>query len=366
MQARFYDGVTSAAHGTQVSTDREALSFGHAGHTHRWALARLEVEKLGDRVRLAAGDGGMARLVVATDDWRVFAGDLQLPKAWRRPGELRLIGGLIATAAVVGLVVFVGIPMASGPLARATPLAYERKLGASFEQQLAVAFKPCQGVAGQDALWEFGYRLRQPSDGDRMPFRVQAVEAPMANAFALPGGAIMVTDDLIAMTRTPDELAAVIAHEAAHVERRHVMQAVWRSLGFGLILDAVVGGGSGAGQQAVLLAGSVSDLRYSRDAEREADARGQELLHAQGLSSQGMAPFFTRLAVKGEKKEVSAVREFVSTHPDSARRAGASRRRAQPGLRAFTPAQWDAIKSVCRGQDRPFRIPGLRRKSPAP
>jgi beta-barrel assembly-enhancing protease len=77
---------------------------------------------------------------------------------------------------------------------------------------------------------------------------------------------VLVTGDLIELAKTPDELSAVIAHEVAHVERRHVMQGVWRSLGLGLVLDAVVGGGTGADQQAVLLMGSVTDLRFSRRA----------------------------------------------------------------------------------------------------
>jgi Zn-dependent protease with chaperone function len=74
----------------------------------------------------------------------------------------------------------------------------------------------------------------------------------------------MVTDRLIALAASPDELSAVIAHEAAHVEKRHVMQSVWRSFGFGVLLDAVVGGGTGAGQQAVLLIGSSTNLARPR------------------------------------------------------------------------------------------------------
>jgi len=178
--------------------------------------------------------------------------------------------------------------------------------------------------------------------------RGRAVHAPMVNAFALPGGAIMVTDELIDLTRTPDELSAVIAHEAAHVEKRHVMQGVWRSFGFGVLLDAAVGGGTGAGQQLILLMGSASNLRYSRAAEAEADLGGQDLLAAQGLSSQGMAPFFKRLAVKSEGKDAELVKELISDHPDTLRRAVASAARARPGAAAFTPQEWTAVKAACR------------------
>ncbi len=124
------------------------------------------------------------------------------------------------------------------------------------------------------------------------------------------------------------------------------MQAVWRSLGIGLLLDAVVGGGSGAGQQAVLLAGQATDLRYGRDAESEADSRGQQLLHALGLSSTGMAPFFARLD-RREAGEVGDAAEFMSTHPDSRRRAAAARSREKAGVPAFDEAEWAAVKAAC-------------------
>jgi predicted Zn-dependent protease len=169
----------------------------------------------------------------------------------------------------------------------------------------------------------------------------------MVNAFALPGGAVMVTDQLIDLTRSPDELSAVIAHETAHVRQRHVMQGVWRSFGFGILLDAVVGGGSGAGQQLVLLAGSATNLRYGRAAEAEADRVGQDLLVQQGLSSQGMASFFQRLAATSEGRDASAVKELISDHPDTLRRAEASRARERPGASAFTPQDWRAIKAAC-------------------
>jgi beta-barrel assembly-enhancing protease len=338
VRARYHDGRTARAHEVEVSVAPDGVRFGFEGETHHWPLAAIEVERLGERVRLGR-PRDPARLTLDAAQWR-------------------LVGVLAGAAAVVALVVFVGIPLASKPLAEATPVSFERDMGDNFERQLMVAFPRCTGRDGQDALYVFGDSLE---DGASTPFnlRVQAVEAPMANAFALPGGAILVTDDLIEMADTPDELAAVIAHEAAHVEQRHVMQAVWRSLGLGLILDAVVGGGAGAGQQAVLLMGSFADLRYSREAEQEADARGQAILAKLGLSSQGMAPFFRKIAAKGEGREAAMVKELVSSHPDSERRARLSEARARPGRVAFSPEDWSAIKQVCEEDPRRRFVPKI-------
>jgi hypothetical protein len=352
MRARFYDGLTAQAHDIEVAGEDDALSFTLEGQPHRWPLSEVEAEALGDRVRLGRR-GAPARLVIAKSDWAALQPEGSAHRRRIRRAELWLVGGLTAAAIVVAGVVFVGIPVASGPLARATPPEYERQMGESFALQLRAAFKPCPGKDGQAALDGLARRLKDVSTSP-FDFQVQAVRAPMVNAFALPGGTILVTDDLIDLAETPDELAAVLAHEAAHVEKRHVMQAVWRSLGLGLILDAVVGGGSGAGQQAVLLAGSFTDLRYSRDAELEADAEGQALLKAAGLSSSGMAPFFRRLKAEHEG-DGAAVAELISSHPDTQRRAKLAEGRAHTAAPAFSAAEWTAIKATCPAEKRKKR-----------
>lgn len=356
MRAKAHDGETAAIHEVEVEVSSWALSFRLGEEPQIWRFSEIEVEPLGDQIRLKRRGQG-ARLTVAADDWRAATAADAAPVARRhRRRERRLVVGLAAAAAAILLFVFVGVPLASGPLARLTPPPLEARLGETYAAQLQFAFPTCAGEAGQDILHAFGDRLE---DGMDSPFNilVEAVEAPMVNAFALPGGRVLITDDLIAEAQTPDELAAVIAHEAAHVEQRHVMQAVWRSLGLGLILDAVVGGGTGAGQQAVLLAGSVTELRYSREAEAEAeaeaDARGQAILQNLGFSSEGMAPFFRRLAGDEQRGEKAAgVMEFLSTHPDSLRRADSSEARAQSGAVAFTPEEWRTIKAACEGEPR--------------
>lgn len=359
MRARYHDGLTTAVHAVDVALADDSLRFHDGDANQDWPLDLLEVERLGEAVRLGL-HGKAPRLVIEAGGWRdICAARPSLERSRRRKAWV-LIAGLSAAAAVSAGVIFIGVPLASGPLAQATPPELEKQIGENLGAQISLAFPTCTGKAGQAALQAFGARL-QPGSGAGFPLQVRAVEAPVVNAFALPGGAILVTDDLIDMAETPDELAAVIAHEAAHVQLRHVMQGVWRSFGFGVVLDAVVGGGTGAGQQAVLLFGSFTSLRYTRAAEAEADARGQALLHAAGLSSQGMAPFFERLVGKRESTEAKMVKELISSHPDTLRRAKLSRLRALPGAAAFDRTQWAAIKDVCRNDPKRRLIPAFGR-----
>lgn len=353
IEGRFHDGRHARAWAVTVALEDEVLVF-HAGEPYRWPLAEIRSEVVDDQVRIARAGGDPARLNLALVDWRALSATAVRHHRAERRRHATLVVALAAVAAVAGAAVFVGVPAASGPLARHTPPGLERQIGQNLEDQVALAFPACGGQAGQQALADLGHRLGRAA-GSPFDIRVRAVHAPMVNAFALPGGAIMVTDQLIDLTRSPDELSAVIAHEAAHVQKRHVMQGVWRSFGFGVVLDALVGGGTGAGQQAVLLLGSASNLRYSRAAEAQADAGGQALLVRLGLSSEGMAPFFQRLVATSQGRYADRVQELISDHPDTLRRAAASRARARAGAPAFTPDQWRAIRAACDDGYDPLR-----------
>ena len=350
MTARFYDGRTAQAHQAEVVVDGDALRILADAREVVWPLRDLEVELDAGEARVSSRRERDARLVLAVADWGALVGDrLDHRRRARRRGEIRLVGGLTATAVAVVLFVTVGVPALSGPLARATPVSMERRMGANFEGQIGAVFPDCQEPAAQAVLDRLGRRVAAGADS-AFDIRVRAVDAPIVNAFALPGGAVLVTDDLIHDAGSPDELAAVIAHEIAHVEKRHVMQGVWRDLGAGMLLDLVVGGGTGAGQQAVILGGQLTNLRHDRAAELEADARGQALLHKAGLSSRGMAPFFARLERAAGGAELEAAAEFLASHPASGRRVRAAEAAGRDGAPALTEAEWLTVRTACAAE----------------
>ena len=360
MAVRFYDGRTARAHDAEAAVEGDVLHILADGREVAWSIRDLEVGIEAGEARVSSRRDPDARLVLPAADWRTLAGDrLDHRRRARRRAEIWLVGGLIATAAGVVLFVTVGVPALSGPLARATPVSMERRMGANFEAQIGAVFPTCEEPEAQAVLDRLGQRVAAGADSD-FDIRVRAVEAPIVNAFALPGGAILVTDGLIRDAESPDELAAVIAHEVAHVEKRHVMQAVWRDLGVGMLLDLVVGGGTGAGQQAVILGGQLTSRRHDRAAEFEADARGQALLHQAGLSSRGMASFFARVERSSGGARLESVSEFISSHPASGRRVRAAETAGRDGAPALTDAEWLTVRTACAASDGP--VDRLRRR----
>lgn len=178
-------------------------------------------------------------------------------------------------------------------------------------------------------------RLADPGEA---PWRSHVADDPEPNAFALPGGIIVVNTGLLATVRRPEEVAGVLAHEIEHVVQRHGVKQVVRSAGLQALVSLLAGGVPGAD-----MARELGSLSFSRDAEREADARGLERLVARHVDPNGLPEFFDTLARHQDGKAPPA---FLSTHPDSGDRAARLRKKIDElGSRAWTPLPMDQAAS---------------------
>ncbi len=142
-----------------------------------------------------------------------------------------------------------------------------------------------------------------------------------ANAFALPGGTVIITDDFVRRFGQRDILAGVLAHEIGHVVEQHGLRSVYRSLGI-FVLVAFLAGDTGPVIEDILLEGNlVLSLANSREAELAADRFGVNLAQDAGYDPAGLATFLDRLSVPG-----GAPPDWLSTHPNSAERVEAIER----------------------------------------
>ncbi len=170
-----------------------------------------------------------------------------------------------------------------------------------------------------EAVQRIGARL---TEGSQYTYRFHVAKSDVVNAFAVPGGIIVVHTGLIDATRRPEELAGVLAHEVQHVEQRHSLEAMVKDLGLRglwLLVSGDLGGGM-VGQAALEL----TSLRFSRNAEAEADAKGFDELVAAGIDPSGMADFFVIMA---QQEGAAVPPPFLSTHPASKDREAALRAR---------------------------------------
>jgi Zn-dependent protease with chaperone function len=131
-----------------------------------------------------------------------------------------------------------------------------------------------------------------------------------ANAFALPGGTIVITDELIKLTPNDDAILGVLAHEMGHVAHQHGLQNWVRSTALGLFFAVYTGDFSTVAAAAGTL---IAQTKYSRDAEREADDYAMDVMRASGIAPAAMAEMFRKFMEK--ERDQQPVPEFILTHP---------------------------------------------------
>ena len=328
----------------------------------RWRyddLHLLDEDRAGRGLRLKCGAAGAARLSVPD---RRLLDDLsqraRAPQAARRArprfGPARVLGLGVAGLAVLVAVVWVALPRLAGWTAAQIPVSWEEALGDRAFEELTAVFaaasqappKFCETGPGRAALDRLTARLAGPAAAQvAAPYRFQVtvLDLEMANAFALPGGRVVLFRGLIENAGGAGEVAGVLAHEMGHVTHRHGTQAILRSLGlevlFGLMLGDL-GEGLFGGIGTTLLS-----LSYSREAEAEADRVALALLDDTGIGAQGLAAFFERLAADGP--ELPAALQLLSSHPSHETRARLFARAKASARPAMSEADWTAMKGMC-------------------
>ena len=142
---------------------------------------------------------------------------------------------------------------------------------------------------------------------------------PTINAFALPGGKVIIQTGLIEHAKSWEEVLGVVSHELAHVTRRHHMRGIINNLGLYVIISSLIGDITAISGTIVNMGGDLASLANSRDFETEADETGLDYLIAAGINPQGLVSFFKTLEDETPNK-LEGYTSFMSTHPATADR----------------------------------------------
>lgn len=188
-------------------------------------------------------------------------------------------------------------------------------------------------------LGAIGQRIVAASDAAGQAFSFFVVDDPTINAFAGPGGHIGVNAGLILATDTESELAAVLAHEVAHVSQHHLARTAEMSSQLSIptlaamlaaaVLASQGGGQAGQAALATVMAGSTQlQLDFIRGNEQEADRVGIQALERSGFDPRAMPGFFERLQA-ASRYDVGTLPEFLRTHPVTESRIADARNRAE-------------------------------------
>lgn len=333
LAAQWFDGRSPAARTVTVRMEGAELCVDDAATGAaltravaarvRWSERQRHGQRqaeLPDGTLLTAIDSG------AWDAWRRASGPrdsavVRAMQSWRGA-----VFAMVITAVVVGAAWRWGIPWAADRVALAMPLSASTALGD-------------EALAQIDARWLHPSQLpaaQQQSIAQRLARAVAAAyprggaphytlhwrranDAIGPNAFALPGGHIIVTDQLVALLQqpAPDAIVGVLAHELGHVAQQHGLRLATRTAAAGALASLAFGDVTWLFTAAPAL---LMQMDYSRAFEHEADIHARKLMRAAGLRTSDMAWFFDRLAQREVKGDEVALPIGFSSHPPNAER----------------------------------------------
>lgn len=200
----------------------------------------------------------------------------------------------------------------------------EIRLGQQVAVEVEKQEKILEDPAMQQYISEIGVRLAQVAPRQDVPYGFKVIDAPdTVNAFALPGGFMYIYTGLMKICDNEAELAAVMAHEIAHVAARHHGEMMTRQIGMDVVSDIVLGKNPGAvASVARQLFTTGIAARYSRSQEREADSLGMDILYRAGYPPDAMISFMNKLLVIDQQRGGGRALPIFATHPSPEERVG--------------------------------------------
>lgn len=224
------------------------------------------------------------------------------------------IGGAIVLTVVLGL--WFGSDLLVEHAVSRIPVEWEQKLGESAYRDFLAQQEIVKEGPAVSAVKEMTHRLAEQVPNTPYRFEITVVKSDVVNAFALPGGYIVVFTGLLKKADNPEEVAGVLAHELNHVLQRHGLERIVKQLGLMAVVSIVLGNPPGLGGVMKQLGVELIALKFGRAQETEADTTGLQLLHRAKINPEGMITFFQRLSEKDDGRV-----EWLSTHPMSSARA---------------------------------------------
>ena len=236
-----------------------------------------------------------------------FNEKLSQSESWMKRGlaPLFLVGCFLLAAIL--LIYFFMLPWIADRAAMNFPKEQEIALGAELKKQYLLS----ERIDTQKTrlLNEFASKLELGND---FPADYTVVDADIVNAYALPGGPIVVYAGIIRKMQTPEELAGILAHERSHVLRHHSTRSIFQNVSGVLLLNLVLGDASSFINLIAQNGQQIQQLSYSRELELEADREGLQLLLKNNINPDGMLSLLEKLK---DENSGSIIPEFLSTHP---------------------------------------------------
>ena len=355
IDAVYFDGETAKDNTVIARLEPSGLVFsGEDVPAQRWGLAGLtaiDPPRPGQPLRLAHRRWPGVRLIISDQGFieYLLTQAPHLKEGFNRKRALHLFQWISGGLSILAGLIYLTLNFAPQRLAVLLPDEWSQRVGEQMEASLVQNARGCQTPDGERAI---AAMLASLADGnpDVPPLQVRVYDIPIMNAFALPGGHVVLTLGLLREAGGPGEVAGVLAHEIGHVSHHHPEEQMIRVAGMQVLISVATGtsGGNDAGS----LAGLAAILKSSRDAEREADAYAVTMLTAARVDPMALKQFFEKVLKEEGKfpgRIFSNLGTVFSTHPVTTERiAQIKPLPADVKLRSpLTDEQWKDLKAIC-------------------
>lgn len=267
--------------------------------------------------------------------------------------RLTIVAGLLSIVIAIGVYLW-GLPVTVAAVVPYVPVFWENRLGGAIIEHLVPAEQRCETPELLEVINQIIARLTAPVSPQPYIFRTYIMDSPEVNAFAAPGGYIVLSRGLLQQTERPEELAGVLAHEIQHILHRHGTRALLHHFSTGLFFTLLLGEASGVVAFGLEGAKVLSTLQYSRGNEEQADTEGMQMLDAAEIDPRGMIGFLELL--QQQENDTPDFLQYFSTHPHTADRIAKLRALAaqtQYESTALLPGyDWQKVQNICQRNER--------------
>ena len=332
MEAIYFNGQSSKPYQviiTKSSNGIQILSANKVDGINRfWQRTNISSKSMStsQKVLLSYGDFPPERLEITGVEADTFMAysleqETAIKKSYHqitRANPLKLVlGSVLAIGLVVYSYAYHISPFVGKKAVVLVPKEVETKVGEVMYDKMASFISVDEAKSAK--LLEFFEACGFESD---YPIRIDYATNDMVNAFAIPGGQIVVFEGILNEMESWEELAALLGHELAHVNQRHSFQQMARSVSSYLLLSVLTGDVAGASSVFLEQASQINEMANSRIHEKEADVVGLEYLKDNNIRPRAMKDLFKRLMDTSEvaEGELASTMEFLSTHPLSSKR----------------------------------------------
>ena len=329
VNAYYYDGTSARRHAVTLSLAQGRLAVQGAEVTREEPFTSMRIsEKLGRSPRLLHfSDGGHCEVsdhaafeaLLNEAGYRSHSLVSRLEGAWRYALAALLLSIGCGIAAYLW-----GLPWAADLIAARIPYSTAHVIDVHAMRAFdAGLMQPSKlSAVRQRVLQQRFNALREGHDLPPYPLEFRDSKTLGANAFALPGGTVVVTDELVALASNVEEVLAVLAHELGHVSERHPLRQMLQGSVVALVMTWYVGDISSLLAAAPTL---LLQTSYSRDFERRADRFAADMLRMNGIAATRLADILEKLesshrGIHKGKTRQSSVTELLSSHPDTKER----------------------------------------------